>query len=133
VNGKWKSTKTADFEANIFEAAANGKLTSIIYLLANGANVNQKYSKYLDHDGLDMNNSTPLHFSSRYGHLSVVEYLVNQKADINAKDKNDWTPLHYAVYNGHLSVVEYLVNHKADINAKSTSVEFLYLIRLLFI
>jgi len=43
------------------------------------------------------------------------------------------TPLHWAAYNGHLSVVEYLVNQKADINAKNTSVEFLYLIGLLFI
>jgi len=43
------------------------------------------------------------------------------------------TPLHYAASNGHLSVIEYLVNQKADINAKTTSVEFLYLIGLLFI
>jgi len=43
------------------------------------------------------------------------------------------TPLHYAAQEGHLSVVEYLVNQKADINAKDTSVEFLYLMRLLFI
>jgi len=43
VNEKWKSTKAPDFEGNIFEAAAKGKLTSIIYLLANGANVNEKY------------------------------------------------------------------------------------------
>jgi len=43
------------------------------------------------------------------------------------------TPLHYAAQYGHLSVVEYLVNQKADINAKNTSVEFLYLIGLLFI
>jgi len=28
---------------------------------------------------------TPLHFAAQYGHLSVVEYLVNQKVDINAK------------------------------------------------
>jgi len=48
----------------------------------------------------------------------VVEYLVNQRADINAKDENDWTPLHFAAQNIHLSVVEYLVNHKAEINAK---------------
>jgi len=71
---------------------------------------------------------TPLHFSAENGHLSVVEYLVNQKADIKSKDKDDLTPLHWAARFGHLSVVEYLVNQKADINAKSTSVEFLYLI-----
>jgi len=28
---------------------------------------------------------TPLHRAAQQGHLSVVEYLVNQKADINAK------------------------------------------------
>jgi len=56
--------------------------------------------------------------------LSVVEYLVNQKADINVKDNDGSTPLHLAAQYGHLSVVEYLVNQKADINAKSTSVEF---------
>jgi len=43
------------------------------------------------------------------------------------------TPLHYAARYGHLSVVEYLINQKADIKAKNTSVEFLYLMRLLFI
>ena len=43
------------------------------------------------------------------------------------------TPLHWAAQNGHLSVIEYLVNQKADINAKNNYVEFLYLMRLLFI
>jgi len=28
---------------------------------------------------------TPLHCAALKGHLSIVEYLVNQKADINAK------------------------------------------------
>jgi len=31
---------------------------------------------------------TPLHYAAQNGHLSVVEYLVNQKADINAKNNN---------------------------------------------
>ena len=30
-------------------------------------------------------NRAALHYAAQYGHLSVVEYLVNQKADINAK------------------------------------------------
>jgi len=46
---------------------------------------------------------------------------------------NGQNTLHWAINSGHLSVVEYLVNQKADINAKNTSVEFLYLIGLLFI
>jgi len=29
---------------------------------------------------------TPLHYAAANVHLSVVEYLVNQKADINAKN-----------------------------------------------
>jgi len=86
--GKWKSTKAPDFESNIFEAAAKGKLTSIIYMLANGTNGNEKYQRNESYDGWLMTDCTPLHFSARYDHLSVVEYLVNQKADINAK--NNW-------------------------------------------
>jgi len=31
---------------------------------------------------------TPLHYAASNGHFSVVEYLVNQKADIHAKDKD---------------------------------------------
>jgi len=115
---KWKTTKAPDFEGNIFEVAAKGKLKSIIYLLANGTKVNEWFSND-NYDGwVGMQNSTPLHFSSRYGHLHVVEYLVNQKAVINSKDNEYRTPLHCAAINGHHRVVEYLVNQKADINAK---------------
>jgi len=78
-------------------------------------------------------NRIPLHYAAEKGHLSVVECLINQKADINAKNDGGWTPLHYAAEQGHLCVVEYLVNQKADINAKNNFVEFLYLIGLLFI
>jgi len=31
---------------------------------------------------------TPLHYAAQKGHLSVVEYLVNQKVDINAKNSD---------------------------------------------
>jgi len=39
---------------------------------------------------------TPLHYAADNGHLSVVEYIVNQKVYINAKDKNGRTPLEVA-------------------------------------
>jgi len=98
--GKWKSKKAPDFEGNIFEAAAKGKLTSIIYLLANGTNVNEKFPNQI-YDGVMMKNSRPLHFSSRYGHLSIVKYLVNQNADLNVSNYCDV----FAYYNGLLFIM----------------------------
>jgi len=82
-----------------------------------------------------INYDSPLHYAAKNGHLSVVEYLVNQKADINtlASGCASGTPLHYAAENDHLSVVQYLINQKVDINSKDNSVKFLCLILLLFI
>ena len=96
-----KLIKPSDFEENIFEAAAKGKLTSIIYLLANGSNVNSKDTS---------NNGTALHYAAKKGHLSVVEYLINQKADINAKDNNGRTPMGLASQWSKYNVVEFLKN-----------------------
>jgi len=39
-------------------------------------------------DSKDKYGLSPLHYAAQNGHLSVVEYLVNQKADINAKNYN---------------------------------------------
>ena len=61
---------------------------------------------------------TPLRCSVNNGDLIVVEYLINQNADINAKDKCSYTPLHCAADNGLFDVVEHLVNRNVDINAK---------------
>jgi len=78
-------------------------------------------------------NDTPLHLAAENGHLSVVEYLINQKADIIVKGDFDRTPLHFAAKNGHLRVVEYLVNQKADIDSKDYWAELLFRVIILFI
>jgi len=124
-NGVDVSNKCKNNFGSIHIAASSGHLCIVQCLVSQKADISAQSSGYPY--------GTPLHLAAENGHLSVVEYLVNQKADINAKNNYDWTPLHLAARNGHLSVVEYLVNQKADINAKNTSVEFLYLMRLLFI
>jgi len=61
---------------------------------------------------------TPFHYAADNGHLSVVKYLVQQEADINAKNKQGETPLILA------SVFE--SNDSGDRKIrKSTVVEFL--------
>jgi len=99
-------------------------LPFLVFMIENGADINVK----------DKSCCTPFHLAARNGHLSVVEYLVNQRADVNARASlYNVTPLHLAAYNGHLNVLEYLINQKVDINAKDDNVEYLYLIVLLCI
>jgi len=44
----YSQAKPSDFVNNLFEAAKDGKLSSVIYLLANGTNVNSKDSSIIE-------------------------------------------------------------------------------------
>lgn len=54
--------------------------------------------------------------SSRYGHVRVVEYLLQQGLDANTTDNVGVTPLVAACEGGHLAVVKLLLKAKADVN-----------------
>ena len=61
-----------------------------------------------------------LHTASRYGHLNIVEYLLDlgQPADINTPNKYGWTALHVASFRGHVGVARLLLDRGADKNVK---------------
>ena len=48
----------------------------------------------------------PLYIASYNGHLSVVQYLVQQGADKDMTTSKGSTPLIFAAQDGHLSVVQ---------------------------
>lgn len=50
------------------------------------------------------------------GHLSLVQKLVENQADVN---KTGWTALHYAASRGHVSVMDFLLANSAYIDAES--------------
>jgi hypothetical protein len=60
---------------------------------------------------------TPLHVAAFNDHKDVVEFLLANKADVNAKAENGSTPLHLAAAKGNLDIVELLLANKADIDA----------------
>jgi ankyrin repeat protein len=57
--------------------------------------------------------------ATRFGHLPIVEKLLDGGAKVNAKDEYGNTSLFFATYGGHLPVVEKLLENGADVNAKS--------------
>jgi len=65
---------------HVCKASVFFHLPLIIFLIENGGDINEKCK--------DEDDKTPLHYAAENGHLSVVEYLVNHKANINAKENN---------------------------------------------
>jgi ankyrin repeat protein len=67
----------------------------------------------------------PLHFASQEGHTGYVLYLLDKRADINAKNASGTTPLHEAARAGNLEIMGILIERGANVNiqdAKGNSV-----------
>ncbi len=54
---------------------------------------------------------TPLHLAAQQGSKEVVELLLANQADVNAKDSGGYTPLQWAIKRGHPDVAESLRKH----------------------
>jgi ankyrin repeat protein len=53
-----------------------------------------------------------------YDHKEVAEFLLANKADVNARNDNTWTLLQTAAYSGDKEMTELLLAHGADIDAR---------------
>ena len=95
--------------AELFDAAQKGDFDTVKNLL----------TKYPDMRDVKRNGGwTLLHLSLNSREL--VEYLIENGADIEARSDGQWTPLHNQAYAGHLDGVELLLAHGADIEAKTS-------------
>ena len=94
---------------SIHEAAATGNTESLKQQLNAGTDVNQKNS----YDG-----STALNHAAWHGHMEIVQLLLENGANTNAKRNDGWTPLHDAATQGHEEIAELLIANGADINTK---------------
>ncbi|TGK12466.1 ankyrin repeat domain-containing protein [Leptospira fletcheri] len=96
---------------NLFEAAAIGDEKRVGELLAKDPDAARSYSK----DGW-----TPLHLAAHFGRTSLVAYLLDHGADLQARSKSKFsfgnTPLHSAVAAGRDETVKLLIEKGADPN-----------------
>jgi len=62
-------------------------------------------------------NDTRLHTAARQGQATVVQFLLENGAEVDARNKSVRTPLHEASVTGRRAVVQLLLDRKADPNA----------------
>ncbi len=80
----------------------------------------------------DAGGDTPLHNAvAGNAGKNLVEFLLANNADVNARDAYGSTPLHLAGYLGHESMVQWLLDHKADVNASNNHGETTLLVTAL--
>jgi len=102
----------------IFEAVECGTIQEVKRYIKNSTDfstINGRYEHHLYHYS-----PTLLHLAARNPSVEVLQYLVSQGADVNAKNNKGDTPLHCAaIYNPSVEVLQYLVSQGADVNAKN--------------
>ena len=62
---------------------------------------------------------TPLHLAVIEGHLEIVKYLIDKKADVNAQDRQGWTPIFCACSANHLEIIDILIDNGAQLNIEA--------------
>jgi len=70
---------------------------------------------------VDPLSSKRLVLAARYGHEDVVQFLLDNRVDINVRDRRNYTALIAAAEGGYYEVVKKLIAAKADVNAKTSS------------
>ncbi len=92
----------------LHRAAAAGDIEAVKQHLAAGTDMNVRVGEWGD---------TPLHRAAFEGYKEIVELLINNEVDVNAKDDYGCTPLHDAAEYYHLEIAEMLIDRNPDMNA----------------
>jgi hypothetical protein len=55
---------------------------------------------------------TPLHMACQKGHFDIIEFLLDNGADVNKQEHQRMTPLHWAIYKNHSSACKLILKYK---------------------
>lgn len=77
----------------------------------------------------DSEGKTPLHLAAINDHVTVVQWLVEQGADVNYCDKSGWSPLHSAACSKNEKIINILLAHK-DIKGNDDTKMLSHVIKL---
>lgn len=95
-------------EGQLFAAAKSGDLATLRRIIGDEPAHRDVREKPHEH--------SLLHAAAQHGQLAVVEYLIEQGADVNYREKGDNTyAMHWAAAGGHLAIVRRLADAGGDV------------------
>ncbi|KRW98286.1 Ankyrin repeat-containing domain [Pseudocohnilembus persalinus] len=107
---QWMLEKEQQYQKPFFLACNSGDLQKVKDILKKSNDQSYK-------SAVDRNHKNGLHIASEQGHNVLVEFLLMQGFNPNARDKALKTPLHYACTKGHEYIVNLLIQQGADYQA----------------
>jgi len=116
----------------IFEAIELGDIVRVQQYLTSGSDINVRKDYYGDGiPPLELKATTPLHLAAIMDNKEIVDLLLANGADVNAKAEGDVTPLLIAISKKDKRMVELLLANGANVNTiidgGATPLHFAYL------
>lgn len=103
--------RASDGSSVLSRAWADAQWDFVRFLFVHGINPNAPMPAYHERQ------EPPLTLAARQGEREMVEWLLNQGVDVEAKGKSRISALHEAVRYGHVEIARLLVQHGADVNS----------------
>jgi len=100
--------------ANIWQAVKDGNLAKVKELVTSGVKIDEREA---------VSNSTPLHYAAKQGKFEILNWLIKNGADINAKDGDGNTALLLSCVAKEESVCLFLIEHGAKPRLKNNKTE----------
>ncbi|MHA1930395.1 MAG: ankyrin repeat domain-containing protein [Candidatus Thorarchaeota archaeon] len=101
-----------DNDEMLLLAAGIGNLDGVRVAIIAGANINIQSESFSE---------SALHLASSKGYLEIVEFLVDNGADMLLKNGVDMTPIHLAARDGQTRIVEFLLQKVGKISERILS------------
>ena len=117
-NAQFRTTASFQIESlsehsdELNDAAANGNLDVVMSLVAK-TDINLKKRGH-----------TPLMYAAYSGHKEVVQFVISEGADVNARADDEFgrfTALIFAAHSGRTDIIRLLLAGGANVNARSTT------------
>ncbi len=105
---------TKDFNARVSETVEASEVNRIRTMIKDSPDLINARDSSQESD-------TKLHTAARLGQATVVQFLLENGAEVDARNKSGRTPLHEAAATGRRAVVQLLLDRKADPNATDRS------------